>query len=85
MHALSFLSAAATVALLSTRSGVVVNGLPTVVDSPQLVIDNVAQSALNWGAGAISNVGTQDVGVHTMTRWDWVDCGEYLCKYTLGD
>ncbi|ORY78070.1 ML domain-domain-containing protein [Leucosporidium creatinivorum] len=32
--------------------------------------------ALNWGAGALSQVGTNDGGVHTATRWDWVDCGE---------
>ena len=32
--------------------------------------------ALNWGAGALSQVGTQDDTMHTMTRWDWSDCGE---------
>ena len=45
--------------------------LPATPQAP--LIGNARQAALNWGTGAVSRVG--DGGVHTVTRWEWNDCG----------
>ena len=57
--------------LFSLALATLSQGLPA---SEQLVLENGASKALNWGAGAISRVGGGDA--HTMTRWSWNDCGE---------
>ncbi|GAA5890058.1 hypothetical protein JCM6882_009214 [Rhodosporidiobolus microsporus] len=41
----------------------------------QLVLDGAGKAALKWGAGKLSQIGT-DGRVDAMTQWGWYDCGE---------
>ncbi|BGP17472.1 hypothetical protein JCM10213_003245 [Rhodosporidiobolus nylandii] len=48
---------------------------PTPLGGDQLVLNGAAGKALNWGAGRLSQVGT-DGRVDAMTQWGWFDCGD---------
>ncbi|GAA5911305.1 hypothetical protein JCM5296_004798 [Sporobolomyces johnsonii] len=63
--------------LLSVLSAVAVTASPAPLlnRDGQLVLTGAAQEAVSWGAGKLSQIGTQDGGVETMTKWDWYDCG----------
>jgi hypothetical protein len=37
-------------------------------------------SALDFAAQTISKVGSDDGGIHTTTRWDWINCGESVAS-----
>ncbi|GAA5945735.1 hypothetical protein JCM1841_000255, partial [Sporobolomyces salmonicolor] len=62
--------------LLSLISTVAITASPAPLlnRDGQLVLTGAAQEAVSWGAGKLSQIGTQDGGVETMTKWDWYDC-----------
>ncbi|GAA5832640.1 hypothetical protein JCM11251_001394 [Rhodosporidiobolus azoricus] len=41
----------------------------------QLVLNDAGKAAMNWGAGKLSQLGT-DGRADAMTQWGWYDCGE---------
>jgi len=50
---------------------------PALTDASQLRLGGAGQAALNWGAGAVSRVGS-DGGVEANTVWSWTNCGKPL-------
>ncbi|KAK4705566.1 ganglioside GM2 activator, partial [Phenoliferia sp. Uapishka_3] len=48
----------------------------------QFTLDNPGQTALNWGAGALSKIG-DDGRADTNTIWSWYDCGEPTDALTI--
>ncbi|GAA5895920.1 sterol transporter [Sporobolomyces salmoneus] len=43
---------------------------PRGLNTEQVVLDGVS-----WGANKLSQIGTKDGQVGTLTKWDWTDCG----------
>ena len=38
-------------------------------------LPNHLSDALDWSAGKVSRLGSEDSGVHTATQWSFTDCG----------
>ncbi|GAA5974483.1 hypothetical protein JCM11641_003246 [Rhodosporidiobolus odoratus] len=64
-----------TLAIVAISAVSVASPAPRPFGNDQLVLNDAGKAALNWGAGKLSQIGTDD-RVDAMTQWGWYDCGE---------
>ncbi|SCZ87351.1 BZ3500_MvSof-1268-A1-R1_Chr2-2g04817 [Microbotryum saponariae] len=59
---------------LTTFSSLVASVPAAQVEEWDMVVQQDAVAALEWAPGTVSRIG-DNTPVHTMTQWDWTDCG----------